>query len=136
MAKISGSCLCGNIRYESNAEPLFTVICHCSHCQKVSGSAFSVNVVVPASSMKWHGEPASFADTGEESGKGLSRKFCRNCGSSLATLAEALPGALIIKAGTLDDRSWLKPSTHIWTRSAQPWVKIEPSATIFPKGRH
>jgi hypothetical protein len=83
----------------------------------------------------WQGQsPASYADKGE-SGKSLSRKFCRNCGSSLATEAEAYPGAIIIKAGTLDDRSWLKPNTHIWTNSAQPWVRIEPGATTFSKGR-
>ena len=82
------------------------------HCQKVSGSAFSVNIVVPASSVTWQGQsPASYADKGE-SGKPLSRKFCRNCGSSLATEADALPGAIIIKAGTLDYKLWLKPNTQ------------------------
>ena len=135
MPKVSGGCLCGAVRYECNAEPLGTAICHCTHCQKVSGSAFSVNVVVPAPSLTWQGQSlASYADKGE-SGKPLSRKFCRNCGSSLATETEALPGAIIIKAGTLDDKSWLKPNYHIWTNSAQPWVRIEPGATTFPKGR-
>ncbi len=73
MPKVSGGCLCGEVRYESNAEPLGTAICHCTHCQKVSGSAFSVNVVVPAPSLKWEGQSlASYADKGE-SGKPLSR---------------------------------------------------------------
>jgi hypothetical protein len=135
MPRISGGCLCGAVRYESSAEPMGTSICHCTHCQKVSGSAFSVNVIVPASSVTLHGESlASFADKGE-SGRSLSRRFCRNCGSSIATEADGLPGVLIIKAGTLDDKSWLKPTTHIWTDSAQPWVRIEPGATTFPKGR-
>jgi hypothetical protein len=135
MPKISGGCLCGTVRYECSAEPLGTAICHCTHCQKVSGSAFSVNVVVPAPSLTWQGQSlASYADKGE-SGRPLSRKFCRNCGSSLATETEALPGAIIIKAGTLDDKSWLKPNYHIWTNSAQPWVRIEPGATTFSKGR-
>ena len=134
MPKFSGGCLCGAVRYECNAEPLGMAICHCTHCQKVSGSAFSVNIVVPAPSVTWQGQSASYADTGE-SGKPLSRKFCRNCGSSLATETEALPGAIIIKAGTLDDKSWLKPNTHLWTRSAQPWVQIQSGATTFPKGR-
>ena len=102
---------------------------------KSIGSAFSVNVVVPAPSLTWQGQSlASYADKGE-SGKPLSRKFCRNCGSSLATETEALPGAIIIKAGTLDDKSWLKPNYHLWTNSAQPWVRIEPGAKTFPKGR-
>jgi len=135
MTKVSGGCLCGAVRYECNREPLGTAICHCTHCQKVSGSAFSVNVIVPAAGMTWQGEaPASFADKGE-SGRSLSRKFCSHCGSSLATEAESFPGMLIIKAGTLDDKSWLKPNTHVWTRSAQPWVKIEPGVTTFAKGR-
>lgn len=135
MPKVSGGCLCGAVRYECNAEPLGTAICHCTQCQNVSGSAFSVNVVVPAPSLTWQGQSlASYADKGE-SGKPLSRKFCRNCGSSLATETEALPGAIIIKAGTLDDKSWLKPNYHLWTNSAQPWVRIEPGATTFPKGR-
>ena len=134
MPKFSGGCLCGAVRYECNAEPLGMAICHCTHCQKVSGSAFSVNIVVPAPSVTWQGQSGSYADTGE-SGKPLSRKFCRNCGSSLATETEALPGAIVIKAGTLDDKSWLKPNYHIWTRSAQPWVQIQSGATTFPKGR-
>ena len=95
----------------------------------------SVNIVVPASSVSFKGEGlVSFAHKGG-SGKSLSRKFCRNCGSSIATEAEALPGALIIKAGTLDDSSWLKPNTHLWTSSAQSWVRIDPEAKAFPKGR-
>jgi hypothetical protein len=136
MPKISGGCLCGAVRYESSAEPLGSAICHCTDCQHVSGSAFSVNVVVPASSVTFKGEsPASYAYKGG-SGKALSRKFCPKCGSSIASEAEALPGVLIIKAGTLDDSSWLKPNTHIWTSSAQSWVRIDHGATTFPKGRH
>lgn len=134
MPKISGGCLCGAVRYECNAEPLGTVVCHCTHCQKVSGSAFSVNVLLPAANVTWSGTGlASFADKGE-SGKSISRKFCRNCGSSIAAEATALPAAMIIKAGTLDDRSWLNPNTHIWTSSAQAWMRIEPGTTTFSKG--
>jgi hypothetical protein len=129
MPKLSGSCLCGAVRYTSGA-----VICHCTHCQKISGSAFSVNVIVPASSVTWEGQsPASYADIGE-SGKANLRKFCPGCGSSIAAEAAALPEALIIKAGTLDERWWLKPNTHLWASSAQPWVRIDPSATSFSKG--
>src|SRR5262249_40516096 len=62
MPKVSGGCLCGAVRYECSAEPLGTAICHCTHCQKVSGSAFSVNVVVPAPSLTWQGQSlASYA---------------------------------------------------------------------------
>jgi hypothetical protein len=99
MAKISGGCLCGAVRYESSAEPLGSAICHCTDCQHVSGSAFSVNVVVPASSVSFKGESlASFAHKGG-SGKSLSRKFCQKCGSSIATEAECI-------ARRIDHQGW------------------------------
>ncbi len=47
MVKLEGGCLCGNIRYSGEADPLLTVICNCKNCQKTSGGAFSVNVAVP-----------------------------------------------------------------------------------------
>jgi hypothetical protein len=134
MPKLSGSCLCGAVRYTSDAEPSGAVICHCTHCQKISGSVFSVNVIVPACGVTWEGQSlASYADIGD-SGKPILRKFCPKCGSLIAAEAKALPGALIIKAGTLDERLWLKPNTHLWASSAQPWVRIDPSATSFSKG--
>jgi hypothetical protein len=136
MPKLSGNCLCGATGYECNAEPLTApIICHCTHCQKVSGSAFSVNVVLPAAAaVTWTGDGlGSFADRGD-SGKSIVRRFCRTCGSSVAVEAEAFPGTVIIKAGSLDDRSWLKPGMHMWTRSAQPWVHIDPGVTVVADG--
>ena len=51
MSRIEGGCLCGTVRYECSAEPLMTAVCHCTHCQKTSGSAFSINIGVPADSV-------------------------------------------------------------------------------------
>ena len=135
MPRISGGCLCGAVRYEGNAEPLGAGVCHCTDCQHISGSAFSVNVLVPRSSVTFKGDAlASYTHKGG-SGKSLSRKFCRNCGSSLASEPESLPTALILKAGTLDETSWVKPAFHIWADSAQSWVHIDPAAAKFPKAR-
>ena len=93
-----------------------------------------VNVVLPAADVTWTGDDlASFADTGE-SGKSIVRKFCRTCGSSMAVEAEAFPGTVIIKGGSLEDRSWLRPGMHMWTGSAQPWVQIDPAAMAVAKG--
>lgn len=76
---------------------------------------------------------ASYQDRGESGS--LQRKFCRICGSSLASEAEAAPGAIVLNTGTLDDRSAVRPAAHTWTASAQPWVKIEEGVATFPKGR-
>lgn len=135
MAKISGGCLCGAVRYHSDAEPLGTSVCHCTHCQKVSGSAFSVNVLVPRSSLTYAGEePATYTDTGE-SGRKLARRFCGRCGSSIASEPEGMAAITVLKAGTLDDRSNLAPATHIWCGSRQPWVTVPVGVASFVKGR-
>lgn len=134
MAKIAGGCLCGAVRYASDAEPKGAGVCHCTHCQKTSGSAFSVNVFVPKDGFSLAGPVASYTDTAA-SGRTLQRRFCSTCGSSLMSEAEAFPGMLIIKAGTLDDRSWVKPSAHVWASSKQSWCDIPAGATVFERGR-
>lgn len=135
MAKISGGCLCGAVRYESSGDVLGTSVCHCTHCQQVSGSAFSVNVRVPVSSVSLTGDGVSTYTDTADSGNKVERTFCGRCGSSIASEPASMPGVFIIKAGTLDDRSWLKPETHIWTRSSQPWVVVPEGVARFDKGR-
>ena len=124
MSELVGGCNCGEIRYSVKADPLATVVCHCNHCQKTSGAAFSVNVIVREADIVFQGpEMASYTDHGD-SGKELKRRFCATCGSSLGSQAEGSPEVFILKAGTLDDRSSVRPQKQIWMRSGQPWVKL------------
>lgn len=132
MSKHAGGCLCGGVRYEFNAEPAMTAVCHCTHCQKTSGSAFSVVLGVPADAVAVTKSDtlATYEDTGT-SGKTVLRKFCSACGAPVISDAAAFPGILFIKAGTLDDTSTLQPDLHIWTASAQPWFAIDEKAKSF-----
>ena len=132
MAKITGGCLCGKVRYSGEAEPVFVGVCHCSDCQKFTGSAFAVVVGVPESAISTQGRVASYRKTGE-SGKTIERRFCPECGSSIADVAEALPGVMMIGGGTLDDASWVKPMAQIYCDSAQPWVQLGGEMHRFPK---
>lgn len=132
MAKISGSCLCGKVKYSSNAEPIFTGICHCRNCQKESGSAFSIVVAVPQDALSVQGTLQTYVDTGD-SGKEMYRRFCPKCGSTVMDEAQAMRGVVMIQAGTLDDTSWLKPAMEIYCDSAQPWVQLGAHLTRFPK---
>jgi len=134
MSKLEGSCLCGSIKYTSEADPLFTVICNCKNCQHQSGSAFSLNVVVPTASLKiLSGLPSVFKDT-SDSGQPVERRFCSKCGSPLFAVSPSRPEMIVIKAGTLNDTSWLQPQTSIWCNSAQSWwLKLETTLPHFPK---
>lgn len=134
MTRIAGGCLCGAVRYLSSAEPKGVGVCHCTHCQKASGSAFSVNVFVPKDGFDMTGPVATYIDTAD-SGRTLQRRFCSTCGSSILSETAAFPGMLVLKAGSLDDRSWVKPGVHVWTASRQPWCDVPTGVTAFEKGR-
>ncbi|QYJ08625.1 GFA family protein [Qipengyuania flava] len=97
------------------------MVCHCTHCQKQSGSAFSTIVGVPEGQVAITGEVSRYKDSGE-SGKSVERQFCGTCGSPLFSKVEVSPGLLWVKAGTLDDTSAFAPTAHLWTRSKQDWV--------------
>ena len=132
MPKIVGGCLCGKVRYSADVEPVFTGLCHCHNCQKESGSAFAIVVGIPKSAVSLLGELKTYADKGD-SGKPMYRRFCPECGSTIMDEAEALPGILMIQVGTLDDASWVRPTTQIYCDSAQPWLQVAGQMKRFPK---
>ena len=129
---VTGGCLCGAIRY-SVAAPIEALrVCHCTHCQKNTGSGASVNAVVAGADFAvTQGTPKRFT-TRADSGRTLYRYFCGDCGSPLFAHRENNPGLLVIKAGTLDDTSHLKVTAHIWTSSRRPWSHIDPDIEQLP----
>ena len=132
-APFSGGCRCGAIRYECDAEPLMVAYCHCRDCQFASGGPFSTVLLVPRPAVRTSGsEPGAYA-VDAESGATVTRKFCSRCGSPLFSELSANPEIFVIKAGTLDDPSWLRPAAHIWTESAQPWAELQADLPKFPK---
>jgi hypothetical protein len=133
MPHIAGGCLCGKVRYRADTDPAFVGVCHCRNCQRSSGSAFSVVVAVPQPELTLQGQLKSFNDKGD-SGKTLYRRFCPACGSSVLSEAAAMPGVVMLEAGTLDDASWVRPTMQIYCDSAQPWVQLSGGLMkSFPK---
>jgi hypothetical protein len=129
MTSVKGSCLCGSITFESETEAVLTGICHCRHCQKQGGGAFSINLAVPRAGLRIEGRTLKTFHDLAENGQPVQRLFCGNCGSPIVSYGEGLPGVAFIKAGTLEDTSWLKPTMEIWCKTAQPWAVIDPSRT-------
>ena len=127
---IEGGCLCGKLRYKIKSTPLATVVCHCRDCQKQSGSAFSVNLVVPMADIEITGTETAFHCIGESGGK-VERRFCADCGSPIRSLLGNMPGIAAIKAGTLDIPPTQTPNMQIWRRSAQGWLDKLPARASF-----
>jgi hypothetical protein len=123
MKKLTGGCLCGSVHYSVEAEPVLTAVCHCKNCQKQSGSAFSVEFAVPIAAVTVQGQTKTFHEKGD-SGMPVERRFCPECGSALISWGAFMPDVLFIKAGTLDDTSWLSPTIEVYCDRAQPWVNL------------
>jgi len=94
--------MCGAIEYESTSEPSLTALCHCVDCQKWSGSAFTSNAAVPEESFNVTKGIAKWCDITGASGKNNRHFFCADCGSSLYTKLDIMPGVIVIKAGGLN----------------------------------
>ena len=126
---LTGGCQCGALRYEIRAEPLTVYVCHCTECQRQSGSAFGMSVMVPRASLAYTtGAPRRWKRTAD-SGRAIESDMCETCGVRPVNHPSANDKVSIVKPGTLDDPSWLHPIGHIWTDSAQPWVTI-PTDTV------
>ena len=118
----TGGCQCGGVRYEITEAPVMVYTCHCTDCQRMTSSAFSLGCVLPDGAFRLvQGEPKGVQRT-TGSGRVSTRWVCPECGVWVCTAPR--PGATVrnVRGGTLDDTSWLRPTAHIWTRSKQPWL--------------
>lgn len=128
---LTGQCLCGQVAY-TLPEPMLTVACHCTHCRRQSGTAFSVNVIVAESAVELSGRLQVYADQGE-SGQEVKRNFCPDCGSPIFSAIAAMPGILAFKAGTLDQPDLVQPVAQLYCDSALPWSSLTAITTRFPR---
>jgi hypothetical protein len=128
----SGSCLCGSVRYEFSAPPGTTRICWCRVCQKFGAGSATVNVLFPSAALRIDGEVRDFVSVAE-SGNIMHRRFCPMCGVHLFTASEARPHLIFVRAGTLDDRSAVRPAQTIWVCEAPAWASIDPDLPRFDR---
>ena len=121
--QVNGSCHCGNIEYVADIDPERVVICHCSDCQMLSGSAFRVVAfTIEDGFTLTRGTPKAYIKTAQ-SGRPREQGFCEQCGSNLyATAPGAGPKVYGLRVGTIAQRHELRPKRQLWCRSAQPWL--------------
>jgi hypothetical protein len=125
MTDRTGQCLCGAVRYRLDAEPLVTRICWCRDCQHLAANG-TVNVLVPTGALTIDGELSQFTSTAD-SGNQIVRRFCPRCGSHLFANASARPQFTVIRVGTLDEPSSVRPVVNIWAASAPGWACLDPA---------
>jgi hypothetical protein len=119
---LTGGCQCGRIRYSLRAKPLVFYLCHCTECQRHTSSAFGESLRFKRQDMDVDPGLVSVSRR-SESGKQRQGWFCPDCGVRIWHGTDG-SAEINIKAGTLDDTSWLVPAGHIWCGSKQPFMKI------------
>ena len=122
--KIDGECHCGAITYEAEVDPEKVVICHCTDCQTLSGSAFrTVALTAPENFKLLTGTLKTYIKTAQ-SGAKRAQTFCPDCGTPIYSAPTGTaPGLLGIRLGTTRQRETLTPKMQTWTESALGWVK-------------
>jgi hypothetical protein len=127
----TGGCLCGKIRYEITEAPQAVYTCHCVDCQRLTSSAFSMAIVVNDAAFRLMGiEPRPIQRTAD-SGHIVTRWVCPECGCWVSGVSSSDNHLRRVRAGTLDDSSWLRPTMHFWTRSKQPWLTLPEGDQTF-----
>lgn len=119
----TGGCNCRQLHYEIKGEPGLVMACLCLNCQRQSGAAFSVNLIISEEQLTLHGDPKIYVDKDTDSGNFAYRHFCGNCGSPILTTSDLFPNIRVIKAGTLDEREGFAPQAVCWTDTAFDWGK-------------
>ena len=115
--KVNGSCHCGNIEFDAEVDASTVVVCHCTNCQALTGSAF--RVIVPATTESFHvrgGSPQIYVKVADSGAKRV-QAFCPICGTPLYSSAPGNPTHLFVRVGTIRQRASLRPTVQIWRRS-------------------
>ena len=125
-----GGCACGAVRYRLSSDPLITHCCHCLNCQRQTGSAFVINLLIEHDRVQLlSGSPAPI-DVPRDNGSFQKIFRCPACQIALWSLYTR-PQIKFVRAGTLDAPSSVAPDAHIFVRSKLPWVILPPSVPAF-----
>jgi hypothetical protein len=128
--RYTGGCLCGALRYEADAEPLYAGLCYCTDCRRASGSGFIPFMGFASGTLRITGPSRSFVCKAAN-GRDATRNFCAACGSLVFGGERGESESFTIYAGSLDDPARFGPKVAIFARSRACWVSIPPGLTIF-----
>jgi hypothetical protein len=121
-----GGCACGAVRYRLTSDPLFTHCCHCLNCQRQTGSAFVINLLIEADRVELLAGVPEAVDAPRDDGSKQRIYRCPTC--QVAVYSDyGRPEVLFVRGGTLDEPSGISPDVHIFTRSKLDWVTLPES---------
>ena len=131
---VEGGCACGAVRYQLKAAPTCIYTCHCTDCQTLTTSAFTLSAAVRQESLEITSGDMTVWIRTADSGNRVPQHVCARCGVRIfSTPSDGRP-IRTLRLGTLDDTSWIRPAAAIWMKSAQPWVRMPDDVLIYEDG--
>ena len=121
----SGGCACGTIRYETQAEPEFSIICQCRQCQRISGAGHAASFAVMADATTLSGDIKYFETTADD-GNTVNSGFCKHCGNPVLKKTSGFPQYIFFHAATLDDPGAFEPQMVVYSEFGQSWDHVNP----------
>jgi len=126
-------CCCGSLRAEAIGEPAFVGACHCTECQRRTGSPFGVGAICPKQQVRTEGTSKVYV-RGSDSGRKLEKHFCPDCGSTVFWYGELYPDMVGIAFGMFADPSMAAPTLSVWEATRHPWVTFDHPVNRLPAG--
>ena len=127
---LEGGCACGAVRYRLASEPLFVHCCHCRNCQRQTGSAFAINLLIESDRVDLLAGDPFAVDVPRDDGSSQRIFRCPTCQTAVFSQYTS-PRLRFVRAGTLDDPKGVEPDVHIYTRSKVDWVALPDAAPAF-----
>lgn len=127
---MQGGCACGEVRYRLRRSPLFVHCCHCLNCQRQTGAAFAINVLIESQYVESLGREPERVPVPRSGRKRQQIYRCPVCRTAVWS-TYTRKSILFVRAGTLDDPSAVTPDVHIYTRSKLPWLTLPESTPAF-----
>lgn len=130
---IRGSCLCAKVTWQLSGEPIVARNCHCERCRKARSAAFTSNLVIPASGVRFTSGEDETRTYKVPEARFFSQTFCATCGGA-APRVDPQRGIAIVPMATLDDDPGIALSEHIFVDSKAPWHEITDDLPQYPEG--
>jgi hypothetical protein len=128
---LDGGCTCGAVRYRLAAAPMFVNCCHCTWCQRETGSGFVINAIIETARLQMTRGESRAVQTPSESGGGQIIHRCPSCHVALWSHYGGRTAIAFVRAGTLDEAAAVAPGAFIFTRSKLRWVDLPPEIPAF-----
>jgi hypothetical protein len=131
---IEGGCTCRHVRYRMTSKPMFVHCCHCTWCQRDSGTAFALNAMIEADRVELVNGEVEVVNTPTASGKGQKIARCPKCRIAVwSNYAGSGDAVRFVRVGTLDGAHRVPPNVHIFTSTKQPWVVLSDGVPAVPE---